>query len=592
MNGSKRTWCLLAISLLLILVGDLLASCIQTDWGNVKIRDVRFVGSNGTIMSALLYVPKGVTANKPAPGIVAIHGYINSRETQDGFAIEFARRGYVVLAPDQTGHGYSDPPAFANGFGGIDPLRYMRTLDIVDPKNIGIEGHSMGGWASVIAAAVIKDGYQSMVLEGSSTGTYGAPDGTATFPRNLCLVFSQWDEFSGLMWGASVPADIVKTDKLKTVFATKDNVVPGQMYGSIDDGTARVLYQPRCTHPWDHFNPVAIGYAIDWFQKTLKGGNSLPPSNQSWPWKEFGNLLALIGFFMLLFPVGSLLLKTSFFKELAEPTPAPKPATGLGWWIGVAILVILTAATFFTFVELPANLKILNPVWLFPDNVATQLMWWSVILGIISAILVTLWHFIWNRKTGANGDTYGVTWAAKLNWTKIGKSLLVAGLAAIAAYLTLVFSAWLFTVDFRIWILAVKPLSSLQFQIFLCYVIPFALFWIPFAVILHGELRSASKGKEVSLWRELVTNALIMAAGYVILFLYQYIPLMMGGTLLIPAEPLFAIVAIPYIVEMPLGALILTYFFRKTGHIYVGAFLVTIMLVALMVAGTATHFAF
>jgi len=32
--------------------------------------------------------PKGVTAKNPAPGIVAIHGYINSRETQDGFAIE------------------------------------------------------------------------------------------------------------------------------------------------------------------------------------------------------------------------------------------------------------------------------------------------------------------------------------------------------------------------------------------------------------------------------------------------------------------------------------------------------------------------
>ena len=90
----------------------------------------------------------------------------------------------------------------------------------------------------------------------------------------------------------------------------------------------------------------------------------------------------------------------------------------------------------------------------------------------------------------------------------------------------------------------------------------------------------------------MLTNALIMAAGYVILFLWQYIPLMMGGSLLIPEESLFSIVAIPYIVEMPLGALILTYFFRKTGHIYVGAFLVTIMLVALMVAGTATHFAF
>ncbi|WP_201721683.1 hypothetical protein [Caulobacter sp. B11] len=29
--------------------------------------------------------------------MLAVHGYINSRETQSPFAIEFARRGYVVL---------------------------------------------------------------------------------------------------------------------------------------------------------------------------------------------------------------------------------------------------------------------------------------------------------------------------------------------------------------------------------------------------------------------------------------------------------------------------------------------------------------
>ena len=103
-------------------------------------------------MSGLLYIPPNATPQIPAPGILAVHGYINSRETQDGFAIEFARRGYVVLALDQTGHGYSDPPAFAGGFGGPDGLAYLRSLEFVDKNNIGLEGHSMGGW-TVLAAA-------------------------------------------------------------------------------------------------------------------------------------------------------------------------------------------------------------------------------------------------------------------------------------------------------------------------------------------------------------------------------------------------------------------------------------------------------
>ncbi len=147
----RGRWSLAIAGVILILAGGLLAHFTQTA-GGIRIQDIRFKGAKGNTMSALLYIPANATAQTPAPGILAVHGYINSRETQDGFAIEFARRGYVVLALDQTGHGYSDPPAFANGFGGPDGLAHLRSLDIVDKNNIGLEGHSMGGW-TVLAAA-------------------------------------------------------------------------------------------------------------------------------------------------------------------------------------------------------------------------------------------------------------------------------------------------------------------------------------------------------------------------------------------------------------------------------------------------------
>ena len=117
----RGRWSLAILGVVLILAGGLLAHFTQTA-GGIRIEDVRFQGAKGNTMSALLYIPPNATPQIPAPGILAVHGYINSRETQDGFAIEFARRGYVVLALDQTGHGYSDGPAFANGFGGPDGL--------------------------------------------------------------------------------------------------------------------------------------------------------------------------------------------------------------------------------------------------------------------------------------------------------------------------------------------------------------------------------------------------------------------------------------------------------------------------------------
>ena len=142
------------IGVALILLGGLLAHFTQTTSG-IRIEDVRFKGAKGNTMSALVYI----TEKSPAPGILAVHGYIDSRETQDGFAIEFARRGYVVVALDQTGHGYSDPPAIANGFGGPDGLNYLRSLPYIDKDNIGLEGHSMGGWTVLAAATAMPDAY-------------------------------------------------------------------------------------------------------------------------------------------------------------------------------------------------------------------------------------------------------------------------------------------------------------------------------------------------------------------------------------------------------------------------------------------------
>lgn len=285
-SAGKVHW-ILVLALLLILVGGFVAYRTQTDGGKIAIRDVRFMGSNGIMMSGLLYIPKGVDAKNKAPGILAVHGYINSRETQDGFAIEFARRGYVVLALDQTGHGYSDPPAFANGFGGPDGLKYLRSLDMVDLDNIGMEGHSMGGWAIGIAAGIMKDAYKSCVFADSSTGTYGCPDGTPTYPRNMGLIYAKYDEFSALMWLSPVPSNIVKSDKLKKVFDTQEDVVVGKLYGSIEEGTARKLYQPSMTHARVHLSKAGIGSAVEWFQMTLKGETACPHRTRPGTGKRF-----------------------------------------------------------------------------------------------------------------------------------------------------------------------------------------------------------------------------------------------------------------------------------------------------------------
>jgi len=601
-DSSKKLWYVLLAALLLVLVGGIIAAWTQTNGGTVDIRDIRFAGTNGTVMSALLYVPKGVTAKNPAPGIVAIHGYINSRETQDGFAIEFARRGYVVLALDQTGHGYSAPPAFANGFGGPDGLAYIRTLDIVDKDNIGLEGHSMGGWASVVAAQTYTTAYKSMVLEGSSTGTSGGITGTATFPRNLGLVYSKYDEFGTLMWGTASPWDAPTGAKMKLQFGTSDPVEIGKLYGSIENGTGRKLYQPAVTHPMDHISNEAIGDAVEWFQMTLKGGNNLPPSNQIWGWKEFGTAVQFFGMVLFLFPFGALLLQTSFFKPLADAMPEFKGSKGAGWWIGVALTVAIPIVSFFWAQHLannwirPASQAFpvtfwpvigTSPIW--PQNVTTGIAGWAVFVGLVTLILFELWHFALNRKNGATSANYGLTWDGKFAWGKIGLSLLLAIVVTFGMYLLLALSDFLFKTDFRLWIVALKLMNFTQFEIFLGYLIPFALFFLMLSTALHGQLRVNG-----SITREMVINAIMLSIGFVVLILYQYIPLYTTGLLALQwlntGEPLLTIVAFQFVPVMAIVACISTYFYHKTGKIYTGAFINALFVTWYIVAGQATHF--
>ena len=67
-NQSSSAKSIVIVSLLLIFIGGLLAWWIQTGGNTIKIKDVRFVGGDGRIVSALLYIPPGVSAKKSRAG--------------------------------------------------------------------------------------------------------------------------------------------------------------------------------------------------------------------------------------------------------------------------------------------------------------------------------------------------------------------------------------------------------------------------------------------------------------------------------------------------------------------------------------------
>jgi pimeloyl-ACP methyl ester carboxylesterase len=574
----RSRWSLAIAGLVLIIAGGLLAHLTQTA-GGIRIQDVRFKGAKGNTMSALLYIPPNATPQTPAPGILAVHGYINSRETQDGFAIEFARRGYVVLALDQTGHGYSDPPAFANGFGGPDGLAYLRSLDIVDKNNIGLEGHSMGGWTVLAAAAAMPNDYKSMVLEGSSTGKPFAADGTTSWPRNAALVFAQYEEFSNLMWGVERARDVTQSPKLWAMFGTQGPVEPGKVYGDIAQGTARALYTPAITHPAEHISHEAIGYSLDWFAKTLQGGTPRPSDDQIWFRKEIGTLIALLGFVALLIGVFDGLLEAKMFSRLRLPViadgtmPEHVAADGRRWTAAFILSAFIPALTYYPAFALAGTF--VKPSAYLPQGITNQIMVWALINALIALMLMP---FAPKRASRA-----GI----------VGQSVVIAVATIVVGYAALWLADLAFKIDFRFWIVALKLMSAKQALIFLIYLVPFTAFFVIALHLLHRSF-STMAAPRGALY---LTNILALTLGFIVLLGLQYGLLWLGGKLFNPLPdpgfvPLSTIVAIQFVPLLAIAAVIATFTWRRTGSSLPGALICGMFVTWYVVAGTATQAAF
>ena len=561
----KRTisvWSLFALGWALVLAGGLLAHLIQTADG-VSVREVSYPGASGETLSALLYIPPHVSAAAPAPAILASHGYINTREMQSPFAIELARRGFVVLAMDMAGHGASGGAVGTDDGGGPDSLRYLQSLPFVNRNEIGLEGHSMGGVPVVGAALAQPTGYRSMVLEGSTlpeAGQMGAP--SPAFPRNVQVVFGRYDEFAPLMWHEPKGAAVGASPKMRALFGQTAPVQAGQIHGNIAAGTARRLIIPPVTHPMEHFSAAGVGAAIDWFQLTLKGEASpRPPGEQIWFWKDIGTLISLIGFVVLV--LGAFHALAPRLMVVAPQTPVAK-GLDARWWAALAATTAIPALTYYPLMGLGFAFL---PSRLFPEWVTNQLVVW-VLANAAIGLLVSLILPRGERRQGG----------AQL------KPALLAGASVAVGYLAIVVTDALFKTDFRFWVVALRPLDGRHALYALSYL---PLLLIAFLAMQRGLVglvasRSSAAGQYAA-------GILAMSAGFIVLLAIQYASLMTTGLLASPAEALNTIIAIQFVPILAFVGLVGVFSWRRTGGFVAGAVICALVVTWYITAGTATH---
>nr|QQZ51447.1 alpha/beta fold hydrolase [Phenylobacterium glaciei] len=390
----------------------------------------------------------------PAPAILAVHGYINTRETQSAFAIEFARRGYVVLALDQRGHGYSGGAATTKGFGGPEGLAYLRSLAMVDPDQIGLEGHSMGGWTVLAAAAAMPDGYRSMVLEGSSVGRpsrgTARPPGLGTW-RWCSAAMTSSRPSCGVCVGGGHRRQRQAARHLRDRPACDDRQGLWRYrrgYG------ARSLQSARdpSRRPYLHRRRRPRRRLV---RAHATGGRPLSASDQVWWWKEGATGVALIGVFVFLLGTFGVLLALPPFAALrGAPVESSDPAD-LRWWSLLGLTSLVPPITFFL-------INFTNPP-LLPVSAA---------FPADHQLADDLGAGQCRPGPGAGRDPRRRPAEARKPW---GLAALLAVATAAIVY-GAVAVAGLALVDFRFWVVALKPLSASQALAALAYLPAFTLF--------------------------------------------------------------------------------------------------------------------
>ncbi|MEG1908553.1 MAG: hypothetical protein RR147_03050 [Oscillospiraceae bacterium] len=632
MKNRPKSVRVLCIALILILIGSIGAMLLQTNGYSVKVQDITLVTESQQTLHALAFIPKTATADNKVPVVITSHGWLNSAEVQDAASIELARRGIMVIAMDAYNHGLSSSvlddqitSSDETGQGMYALVEYAASgiMDFVDTDRIGVMGHSMGGRAAKNTAIHFSNLYNEAIAAAEAADSDGGAEITAAeqayadSQMKICAALptgqspgslADWSAIRcnmGFLYGlleeggygsSTGTANLIgsSTEALSMVNSVDPSVTSveeGKFYGNKDDGTLRVLYQPNVTHPLIHFNPASTSDVIEFFTYCFDVETTLGTGNQIFLIKECFNLVAMIGLFMLLVPLCSLLLRIPAFADLKGVEGPKVPALDgkrkkvfwIGWILGgVASFVTAVIAT----VAVPSlgstvhGFSMLNWTFFASPTMNTVAVW-----TLLSAIWSYIWFFINYKKDKAAGirgeETIGLKITGKQFWKSVALAATIIGLV----YIVVWFCKWAFNTDFRFWTPAVKTFDVAHLFYFIQYLPIFFAFYLVNSLMVNGACRFEGMNEKKNLFILAIGNIL----GLTLLWALQYGKLLITGTVIWGAGWINVLVIAFCVWQLFLAPYFLRAFYKLTGKNWVGALVVSGMYVLCGIMNTAVH---
>ncbi|MCA1011501.1 alpha/beta hydrolase family protein [Halobacillus halophilus] len=622
MRKVKKSTKYLVISLVLCLVSMIGAYSFQTSGTDVEIKDMEWETPSGHLMSALLFKPKGVSEENPAPGIVTSHGWYNTREMQDLNNIELSRRGYVVVSIDMYGHGNSDPVKPeewpVRGTGMYDAVELMADFPYVDKEKIGVTGHSNGAraanWSVLtdnkkpederLISSVLLVANDAMYTDASGeplhwsqrtgdqafTNVYGS--------RDVGIVAAKYDEFffRSIQEGGNVtpPREYIHTDYAQSFLhfgADPSNISDERESYKVyekeinNQESMRVIYNPTQIHPWNHFSKNVVSSLLGYFDESIGAPESIESSNQIWQWKVFFNLLGLIGFFMFVVSFTKVMLNTNVFKSLkasepAAPGQAPRGVGKLWFWGGLIVTAVISGWSYLALY----NWSMENRPAFFPQAPVFYIGIWSAVMGVVTLAILFISYKLFSKKDGLDLKKSGVI----LSWNTLWKTILLSLIVVSSAFGLVFIADYFFTTDYRIWVIAIKAFSPDKLLIALKYLPFYLLFYVANSIAVNSFNYVVNGKRE---WINTALMALFNGIGPLVIVVIQYVHFFIEGDVYFTnLSSIIGIWLFPIIIIIPLAAIITRKIYRVTRNPYLGGIIYAIIVTVMLVTNTLTQY--
>lgn len=393
-----------------------------SDWGNVKVSRMKFAYSESTGESGsyegsyLLYRPLSATNETPGELIVLFHGGTSNAFAVKNYAIEYARRGYVVLTADLPGTGYSDNIGASTSNDGkklfLKALQeHIESWNFIKQDHLSAVGFSNG---SSTAATLI--------------GMY--PDVYVSYANVTNYKLAEAENAAGLgihYWGIQ-PYGAV--DHTKSSSGAKPRTE--EYY----NGGLEIMENSVCYYTTAGYVHVLVPDSTEMVAAAVRLQEMAVPTNTTLKYDQlvfwYAEIFAAIGLIMMIVFIVNLcgfLTETEFFSSLVnDPRPvlAAAPQNKKQKLTAVALLIV-EFLIFTTAYKLMGG-KVVIPTTAFTPIWINNLMPYLLLLAAYQIGKFLFWHYKGRKNAPGSWVDYGIAspGGTKATAINIGKAFIMA----------------------------------------------------------------------------------------------------------------------------------------------------------------------